>query len=71
MNGEQASSRPPIPPEVVREVIERDGLRCVECGSTDDLQIDHILPVALGGASSVENLQVLCGDCNRANGDSL
>jgi len=25
----------------------------------------------LGGATSAENLQVLCGDCNRAKSDAL
>jgi len=71
MNGEHTSGRPPLPPQMKRAVIERDGLRCVQCGSTDDLQFDHVLPVALGGATSVENLQVLCADCNRAKSDSL
>jgi 5-methylcytosine-specific restriction endonuclease McrA len=52
-------------------VVERDGLRCVQCGAAEDLQFDHILPVALGGATSVENLQILCGDCNRAKSDAL
>jgi hypothetical protein len=33
-----------------------------------DLQYDHVIPVALGGATSLENLQLLCGDCNRAKG---
>lgn len=57
--------REPIPREVRRVVFERDGGECTECGSTFDLQYDHIIPVARGGASSVENLQLLCGDCNR------
>jgi len=38
---------------------------------TEELQFDHVLPVALGGATSVENLQILCGDCNRATSDAL
>ena len=71
MNGEEASGRAALPAGVVRAVIERDGLRCVQCGSAAELQLDHILPVALGGATSVENLQVLCRDCNRAKSDSL
>ncbi|MGO9974194.1 MAG: HNH endonuclease [Solirubrobacteraceae bacterium] len=25
----------------------------------------------MGGATSVENLQILCGDCNRAKSDAL
>jgi HNH endonuclease len=65
------SGRAPIPPEVVRAVVERDGRRCVQCGSVEDLQFDHILPVSLGGATSVQNLQILCGECNRAKSDAL
>jgi hypothetical protein len=45
-------------------VFERDGGRCVECRSNFDLQYDHILPVALGGATTIENLKLLCEDCN-------
>src|SRR5438132_4756249 len=58
-------TRIPIPSDVRRAVFERDGGRCVECGSNFDLQYDHVLPVALGGATTVENLQLLCADCNR------
>ncbi len=49
--------REPIPREVRRAVFERDGGKCVQCGSKFDLQYDHVLPVALGGAATVENLQ--------------
>jgi len=64
-------TRTPIPSELRRAVFERDGGHCVECGSNFDLQYDHILPVALGGATTVENLQLLCADCNRRKSDSL
>jgi hypothetical protein len=63
--------RVPIAGELRRAVFERDGGRCVECGSNFDLQYDHVLPVALGGATTVENLQLLCADCNRRKSDSL
>jgi hypothetical protein len=63
--------REPIPREVRRAVFERDGGKCAECGSTFDLQYDHVIPVALGGASTVENLQLLCADCNRQKSADL
>ncbi|MDX6610051.1 MAG: hypothetical protein QOF85_1976 [Solirubrobacterales bacterium] len=67
----QVPVRVPVPEEVRRVIFEPDGGRCVECGSNFDLQYDHILPVSRGGATSVENLQLLCSDCNRQKGDSL
>jgi len=66
-----ASRRSPIPHETRRAVFERDGGRCVECEATFDLQFDHVIPVAMGGATSEQNLQLLCGPCNRDKGASL
>lgn len=73
MNADEAGrpTRVPIPTELRRAVFERDGGRCVECGSNFDLQYDHLLPVAHGGATTLENLQLLCADCNRRKSDSL
>lgn len=73
MRAEEAGrpKRVSIPTAMRRAVWERDGGKCVECESGFDLQYDHILPVALGGATTVENLQLLCADCNRRKSDSL
>jgi HNH endonuclease len=66
---------PPAPSEsqrhvaaaVRREVFIRDEGKCQwplncggVCGSTKRLQLDHIVPIALGGASTVPNLRVVC-----------
>jgi hypothetical protein len=56
-----------IPAHVKRAVWKRDGGRCQLplasggiCGSTHDLELDHIRPRALGGPSTVENLRIAC-----------
>jgi hypothetical protein len=67
----QPTVRGAIPDDVKQLVWNRDGGRCRHCGSGAELQYDHVIPVALGGASTPENLQVLCGPCNRRKGAGL
>lgn len=63
--------REPIPREVRRLVFDRDGGACVACGSTFDIQYDHVIPFSMGGASTPENLQILCASCNQAKGAAI
>jgi 5-methylcytosine-specific restriction endonuclease McrA len=63
--------REPIPRDVRLTVWQRDGGRCVECGSDFELQYDHVIPFSMGGATTAENLQLLCAGCNRAKGAAL
>jgi hypothetical protein len=65
------SLRESIPDDVRHSVWERDGGACRSCGSKSDLQYDHLIPVSMGGANSVDNLQILCGTCNRRKGASV
>ncbi|MGE3857608.1 MAG: HNH endonuclease [Dehalococcoidia bacterium] len=60
-----------LPDDVRAAVWLRDEGRCVRCGSEQELQFDHVIPFARGGSNAVENIQVLCGPCNRAKGDSI
>jgi len=73
MRGERggAPRREPIAREVRLAVWERDGGRCVECGSDFELQYDHVIPFSMGGAATAENLQLLCASCNRVKGAAL
>ena len=45
-------------------IFKRDGRKCKECGTTKNLQIDHIIPIWQGGNNTDENKQVLCQKCN-------
>jgi 5-methylcytosine-specific restriction endonuclease McrA len=60
-----------IPEDVRLLVWERDGGKCARCGSRIELQYDHIIPFSLGGSSTAENLQILCGPCNRVKSNSI
>ena len=54
-----------IPKEIKLKVWQRDHGSCSLCGSSEDLQFDHIIPFSKGGANSFENLQILCSRCNK------
>ena len=53
------------------QVWRRDGGQCVECGSQEHLEFDHIIPFAKGGASTYRNIQLLCETCNRRKSDAI
>ena len=63
--------RRPIPEDVKLVVWARDGGACVRCGQRQQLQFDHVIPVAKGGADSAENLQLLCQPCNLRKADAI
>lgn len=52
-------------------LLARDGHRCtfktsdgMRCDETDDLQVDHRIPQALGGTNDSSNLRTLCRSHN-------
>jgi hypothetical protein len=66
------AKRKHITNEIKRTVFERDGYACSYiasdgtcCKKTVGLEIDHILPVALGGDDREDNLRVLCREHNQ------
>jgi len=40
------------------------GHKCVDCGTHEDLELDHVKPLARQGANLPANLQVVCRTCN-------
>lgn len=56
-----------------RQCLERDQHTCVTCGATDDLTVDHIIPLDRllktgGDPYDLNNLRVLCRSCNSRKG---
>lgn len=47
-------------------VYTRDGGVCQCCGSSQNLEYDHIIPYSCGGSSDASNVQLLCLKCNRS-----
>lgn len=52
-----------------RRIMMRDNHRCVYCGSTRKLTIDHVLPRSRGGKNTYLNCVTACVKCNQSKGD--
>ncbi len=58
------------------QVAERDGDRCAYCQTSEansgiPLSIDHVLPVAKGGQTTLDNICLACRTCNEAKGKRI
>ena len=56
------------------EIYLRDDGICYMCLrhlSLSDIELDHIIPVALGGSSDPKNIAVSCRSCNRRKGTTI
>ena len=52
--------------EEFKELCARYGNKCLACGDTEAvLEADHVVPLVKGGSDSINNIQPLCGSCNR------
>jgi hypothetical protein len=63
--------REPIPQDVLDKVWNRDGGKCVKCGSQEKIEFDHIIPFSKGGSNTYRNLQILCEKCNRGKSNNI
>lgn len=67
-----------IPARVKREVWERDGGRCTfvgtdghRCTCRERIEFDHRVPISKGGASTFENVRLLCRAHNQYEAERL
>jgi len=72
----KGGTRRAIPSRIRAIVYRRDAGRCVHayedgrrCESTNRLEFDHIVPLAKGGKTTVDNLRLLCRAHNQAEAE--
>ena len=49
---------------LMKRVLERDGWRCRNCGSLENLQVHHQIKRSQMGNDSLDNLVTLCAHCH-------
>lgn len=52
-----------------KEIFIRDKFECQYCGSKENLEIDHIIPLSKGGDNQEDNLITSCHSCNSLKGE--
>jgi 5-methylcytosine-specific restriction endonuclease McrA len=52
----------------VQKIYDFYGNRCVYCGKIEDLTLDHIVAISVGGPHIESNLVVACKSCNSSKG---
>lgn len=50
------------------DILGKYNNRCLRCGSTEKIQMDHVVSISNGGRHDVDNVQPLCQKCNCSKG---
>ena len=63
-----------IPRDIMLKVVRRDNHICQICFKyvpDHEIEFDHVIPFSKGGPTTVDNLRLLCRECNRKKTNSL
>ena len=77
MNGRyQTEEREHLTRDEKRSLLIKSNNRCAHCGipltsSSPDTTTEHIIPLSKGGTNDIENLAILCKNCNAAKNDLI
>ncbi|MDY4816848.1 MAG: HNH endonuclease [Lachnospiraceae bacterium] len=55
-----------VAPEFRNKLKESIGFTCANCGSSENIEYHHIVPLKLGGTNRITNFAPLCHQCNEA-----
>jgi 5-methylcytosine-specific restriction endonuclease McrA len=53
------------------EVLASNGGRCYVCGLAVELEVGHVVPIALGGPDTRDNVVPICSVCNHIAGTNV
>lgn len=46
------------------DLLDKYGRKCLCCGATENIELDHVVPLSKGGCNTINNAQPLCKSCN-------
>ncbi len=50
--------------KIRQQIFLRDNFCCIWCGTNQNLTVDHIKELSMGGTNQLDNLRTLCKDCH-------
>lgn len=53
--------------EIFTKCLIRDSHICQDCGSTEHLEIHHLIPISQGSKNTLDNLKTVCHNCHKIN----
>lgn len=57
--------------DVKSAIFQKYGERCLCCGSSENIVLDHVIPIYNNGKNEIDNLQPLCQMCNSRKGSKI